>query len=343
MRRLLVVLLALGFAGTAMAANLGTTPDLSTKGLPGDGAMDGREGGETVADALPIPSLPFTDTGATCDNINDYDEICPYSGSASPDVVYSFAPAADGTIDVDLCYSGYDTKVYVYENAVGNLVACNDDFYFGAPCYTFSSKVENVAVYAGNTYYIVVDGYGSACGSYQVDVTEGAGPCVVDCPAGALQEGEPPCVDGYNDLFNSGCNGAGWELIEAQDNGCATLCGKSCTYIYNGSSYRDTDWFTLNGGGVMVDATVTAEFPVQFIFIYGLDCNALLYDITTGGPCVPLTLSRSVGDGVEFWLWVGAQVFSGIPESDYVLDVCGLGGGVIPTVESTWGSIKTRF
>jgi hypothetical protein len=342
MRRLLVVLLALGFAGVAMAANIGTTPDLSMKGLPGDGAMDGREGGETVADALPIPSLPYTDTGATCDNINDYDEICPYSGSTSPDVVYVYTPAADETVDVDLCYSGYDTKVYVYENAVGNLVGCNDDFYFGAPCYVYSSKIEGLNIFAGNDYFIVVDGYGGSCGTYQLDVT-GFEPCVVECPDGALIEGEPPCVDGYYDLYNGGCNSTGWTLIEAQDAGCATMCGVSCTYNYQGLSYRDTDWFTLNGLGGLVTAEVVAEFPVQFIFIYGTDCNNLVYDLATAGPCQPVQLSRNVAEGVEFWLWVGPQVFSGLPESDYVLDVCGIQGEPTPTVETTWGSIKTRF
>lgn len=341
MRQLLVVLLALGFAGTVMAANIGTTPDLSGKGIPGDGAVDGREGGETIETALPIPSLPYTDTGATCDNINNYDEVCPYSGSTSNDVVYKYAPGATVAVDIDLCYSGYDTKVYVYRAPdYVNPIACNDDFYFGAPCYVYSSKIEQLTLAAGETYYIVVDGYGGDCGSYQMDVVPFE-PCVVECPPGALQEGEPPCVDNYYDQYNGGCNSTGWTLVEAQEGGCATMCGLSCTYSYQGLSYRDTDWFTMNAVGGMVTTECVAEFPLQFIFIYGADCNNLLYDLATGGPCQPVQLNRNMSAGVEFWLWVGAQVFSGVPESAYAFDVCGIEGGAIPTVETTWGSIKT--
>jgi hypothetical protein len=46
------------------------------------------EGGETIDDATPIAGLPYTDTGDTSDNVNDYDEVCPFSGSTAPDVVY---------------------------------------------------------------------------------------------------------------------------------------------------------------------------------------------------------------------------------------------------------------
>jgi len=31
--------------------------------------------------------------------------------------------------------------------------------------------------------------------------------CVVECPPGALQEGEPICQDGYVDSYNCGCCG----------------------------------------------------------------------------------------------------------------------------------------
>ena len=31
-------------------------------------------------------------------------------------------------------------------------------------------------------------------------------PCVIECPAGAELEGEPPLMDGYVDSWNGGCN-----------------------------------------------------------------------------------------------------------------------------------------
>jgi hypothetical protein len=39
-----------------------------------------RQGGETVLDATVIPSLPYADTGATCDNLDDYDEAWIWVG-----------------------------------------------------------------------------------------------------------------------------------------------------------------------------------------------------------------------------------------------------------------------
>lgn len=341
MRRLLVVVLMLGVAGWASAANLGTSINLDGKGQIGDPVPpDGREGGEDIGSAFVIGGLPFDDSGVTCGHVNDYDEICPYSGSTSPDLVYAYTPAGDEAITVDLCNSTYDTKVYIYAGGPGNLVACNDDA--GCGYSGWQSMVENVALSGGTTYYIVVDGYGGACGTYIMHIA-GFEPCVVECPEGAQEEGEPPCGDNYYDEYNGGCNSTGWTLVPGDDQGCATVCGKSGTYLYQGLSYRDTDWYQCFAGGGDALVTCTAEFPLQLILIYGPDCNNLQYDLTTAGPCQPASLSWTFGAGAEFWVWVGAQVFSGIPcDADYVFDICGLEGGT-PTVEKSWGSIKNIY
>jgi hypothetical protein len=341
MRHLLVVLLVLGVAGLASAAQMGVQLSLEGKGENNNPAYDGREGGEDCASAFVIASLPFSDTGATCDNIDDYDEVCPYSGSTSPDVVYSYTPAGDEAITVDLCNSSYDTKVYIYEAVCGNLLACNDDA--GCGYSGWQSLLDNINLAGGVTYYIVVDGYGGDCGEYVMDVM-GFEPCVVDCPEGAQQEGEPPCEDGYVDNYNGGCNSVGWTLVEGDANGCATVCGESCTYIAPGGlNYRDTDWYTMTAGGGPVTASCIAEFPLQFILIYNPDCNNLQYDLGTAGPCQPVILSYNFGAGQEFWLWVGASVFDGVPAADYVMDVCGLVPGTTATVETSWGAIKGLY
>jgi hypothetical protein len=108
--------------------------------------------------AVPITALPFSDTGATCDNLDDWDEVCPYTGSTSADVWYSYTPAADMMVSVDLWGSFYDTKTYILD-AGYNVIACNDDFYSD-----WTSLIEAAQLYSGNTYYIVVDGYGGDCG-----------------------------------------------------------------------------------------------------------------------------------------------------------------------------------
>jgi hypothetical protein len=127
-----------------------------------------------------ISALPYDDVDNSCNYLNDYDEVCTYSGSTSPDVAYRFIPDYDMSINVSLCNddSCYDSKIYIYEGGCpGTLLACNDDFCATA-CfpYPYVSKVEDVQLYGGNYYYIIVDGYGGACGQYHLTVSEGV-PC----------------------------------------------------------------------------------------------------------------------------------------------------------------------
>ena len=120
-----MLFLLLFVSGIAVAGNsAGKATDLIDRD---PGTPDGRQGGEITSDAFVITSLPFAGTGNTSDNVDDYDEVCPYTGSTSPDVVYVYKPLEDESIDVNLCESGYDTKLYVYEAQVIP----------GAPCLVF--------------------------------------------------------------------------------------------------------------------------------------------------------------------------------------------------------------
>ena len=328
------------FAGVASAADWTVVssfpPDKDR--YVGDGGADTREGGEAFGDALVIGALPYSDVGATCDNVDDITLTC--ASSAAPDVVYSYTAAAAGAINVSLCGTEYDCALGIYDSGFAS-IACNDDF-----C-GLQSQIDGINVAAGETIYIVVDGFSTNCGTYVINVTRNE-PCIVDCPSGALDEGEGDCFDGYFDTYNGGCNSTGWLVVCPQDANNAVLCGTSGTYLYNGGGYRDTDWMLAYGNGGTMTASLRAEFPVQFIFIYGLDCNNLVYDITTAGACQDAVLSRNVAAGTPVWLWVGASVFDGVPcGSNWVLTVDGLGSGEgcepTPVVEKSWGEIKGLY
>ncbi|MBN1457008.1 MAG: hypothetical protein JW912_04060 [Sedimentisphaerales bacterium] len=132
------------------------------------------QGGDDCSTATVISALPYTDTGDTTGQTDDYDEICPYDAPGSPDVVYSYTPASNITVDIDLCNSAYDTKLYVYESTCGayqsgSQIACNDD-----DCGSdgFKSQLNSVTLTGGNTYYIIVDGFGESAGTYEINVTE---------------------------------------------------------------------------------------------------------------------------------------------------------------------------
>ena len=152
-RLVMATLFVLLAVGTANAQNKGY----------GDGAVDAREGGESWGDALVIPDLPYTDTGATCDNSWTVDLSCGYTAGTSPDVFYSYTACMDGTISASLCGSSYDTQLAVFNSSQVE-IACNDDF-----C-GLQSQLSAV-VTAGEQYYIMVSGFFGGCGSYTLEVT----------------------------------------------------------------------------------------------------------------------------------------------------------------------------
>ena len=66
-------------------------------------------------------ALPFSDEGTTIGFEDDYDEVCPYSGSLSPDVVYMMT-SSGATYDFSLCTNtAYDSKIYILDME-GNVV-----------------------------------------------------------------------------------------------------------------------------------------------------------------------------------------------------------------------------
>jgi predicted outer membrane repeat protein len=264
-----------------------------------------RQGGDTFDDAIQIIVIPDTLIGTTSGYNDDYDEVCPYSGSTSPDVVYYFDCSLDRTVRISLCNAGtdYDTKLYVYEDTYtpGNPYACNDDFCDGS-----ISEVFGLDLFADHTYYIVVDGYGGDFGNYELTIDEFY-PCD-SFPTGwgdCINENEP-CGDDNN----SGCGGfpPTWELINCGD----TVCG---TVWAEGGS-RDTDWYSLTLTETkLVTFTAEGEFPMTIGFIDTADCNLFTgldpYALSVY-PCSLLTVSRIAGPGV-YWLHVSANNYYDYP------------------------------
>lgn len=345
MRKLLAFALMLTLAGSAMAFELGTQAPAkpADNGVYNPPSEPPRQGGDTILDAVPI-TVPGSWTGTTMGYNNNYDEVCPYSGSTAPDVVYSVTPAADIAVDIDLCFSSYDTKLYVYDENL-NLVGCNDDFHFGAPCFTFSSKLENVAMQAGMTYYIIVDGYGSAAGDYQMDIVTFE-PCIVVCPdvdPPAQLENEPPLADGYEDAWNGGCNspefGNPFQIIDNP-----VFCGVSGWYIGGtGAETRDTDWFIIEmpDSGVL-EIIGDAEYETFMFELFPQDCAnvAVVQDVTIG-PCQENTMTIVGAPGSDVWFWVGPTAFNGpVNEFNYVLH---LNLGPVAVENHSWTGVKSLF
>ena len=92
-----------------------------------------------------------------------------------------------------------------------NDVACMDEdasqLYWvdGRPCGAHTARLSRVYLQAGITYFIIIGGL-SSTGDYQLYVHEDI-VLPVECPPDAVDEGEPPIVEGYWDEYNSGCTG----------------------------------------------------------------------------------------------------------------------------------------
>ncbi len=114
-----------------------------------------------------ISAIPFTDTGNTCIETNDFINCV---GTTSQDTVYRYTPAVSGEITVSLCNSTFDTalEVRMDGNCPGDTpLACNDDN--GPACAGLPSSIQFAAT-AGTTYYFIVHGYANSCGDYSLYV-----------------------------------------------------------------------------------------------------------------------------------------------------------------------------
>ncbi|OGC93298.1 MAG: hypothetical protein A2W25_16315 [candidate division Zixibacteria bacterium RBG_16_53_22] len=176
------------------------------------------QGGDNIGSATPITALPYNDVGTTSGYFDDYNEICPYDYTGAPDVVYSFVATVDSVLTITLCNGSlYDTKLYVYENTVGNVVGCNDDACPGWVSELSANYNAPVTVIAGNTYYIVVDGYDSfSYGSYVIDVDYAVPPPPPPgCPDTGVLLGANPTLPSESWAFNTSDTELGYTVFES--------------------------------------------------------------------------------------------------------------------------------
>ena len=340
MRYLLALILTVAVVAQVSAFDLGAVaPDkpVSLHQPPPPDLEVIRQGGDTVADAVMVALPVINMTGTTAGYNDDYDEICPW-GSSSPDVVYTFIPDYDMSINVNTLGSAYDTKVYIYDEDL-YLVACNDDFW---PDYT--SFLENVPVMGGARYFLIIDGYTGAFGDYLLNITEYA-PCELECPQFAEPEGEPPLAVGYEDTYNGGCSDGGtggWQYWDSPE-----LCGVSGFYLNQGSNFRDTDWFEIPiGPDGYLEIEGDAELQTHMLELGPQDCDSVgVFQQMLIGPCNPATMTIIGEPGSIVWFWVGPTSFespdgSDVYEYTYVLINH---TNVVAVEEHTWSEVKSLF
>jgi hypothetical protein len=143
------------------------------------------------------------------------------------DVWYRYTPTVNETVTIDLCGSGFDTTLAIFDGCSGAPLVCNDQH---ETCVNpNASIVECLDVEAGKDYLIRIAGYGDERGNYDLLVT-GCVPINDEC-AGAITvvEGQP--VSGTTELATDsgviGCvadnGGDVWYSYTASQTGTATF------------------------------------------------------------------------------------------------------------------------
>ena len=144
-------------------------------------APDCPDEGDNCDNAYVIPALPYTDMGNTCDFCDDF-------GTMASDVYYELSLPYDTGLDISLCGSSFDTYLWLLDGDCQTVVAYNDDA-CGA-----QSEIFMECLPAG-LYYIVVEGYSTQCGDYELAVTE------LGCPTD-LEPAEFALSQNYPNPFN---------------------------------------------------------------------------------------------------------------------------------------------
>jgi hypothetical protein len=126
--------------------------------------------GDVSNDAYVVASLPYSATGSTSTCYTDV------IGNPNADVWYQYvvAPCTDSLI-ISLCGSDFDTYLRVYSADAVTQIYNNDDN--ASACGPGNNShlaidVTEDSIIPGDTIYILVEGYGSNTGTYNLNITD---------------------------------------------------------------------------------------------------------------------------------------------------------------------------
>ena len=165
-----------GYGGAPGTFSLTVTPPgaSTTTTTPASTSTTTTTLAAACAGPTPIPAAGGTFSGTTSGTSMQAGS-CGSSGT-SPEQVFQWTPLASGTATIQTCGAGtsFDTVLYLRSGscASGPEVAagCNDDACTNGTGLNRASRL-TPTVTAGQTYYIVVDGYGGAQGTFSLTVT----------------------------------------------------------------------------------------------------------------------------------------------------------------------------
>jgi hypothetical protein len=105
--------------------------------------------------------------GSTSGRSNDFAATC--APTSAPDVAYTWTAPTSDTYTFTTAGSSFDTVLEIRASGTGASLGCNDDAFIGV------QSTVNVALSGGQTVTVVVDGYMTSTGNYQLNITGSGG------------------------------------------------------------------------------------------------------------------------------------------------------------------------
>jgi hypothetical protein len=167
--------------------------------------------------------------GAT-NSIDSYGSCSPYTYSG-PEYAYSFAAKTSGKVQVSLSAESAPTDLLVLQAAADGSCSSDQclDYDFGPTGVSFEAE-------AGKTYFLVIDGFNGAQGSYTIAVD-----CGVEAPPEVCGNGLDDDGDGSTDCEDDACFGA--------EEGCQPACVPDTVELADLSCPSDEDFYNNGSKG----------------------------------------------------------------------------------------------
>jgi len=233
-----------------------------------------------------VTDYPFSTNLATFDGLGDCNV------NSAPNVWFCYMPTQTGLGIIDLCGSGYDTRMTVYDgcgtdvdgNPTGAQLGCNDDDSEICTSKALQSAVQ-IPVVAGNTYLVEVAGYGeTSIGDGDISTQVIVGGVCCDPATGSCTDvlDEAEC-DGLGGNYTAGESCAEFTCPPPPSEGdnCDDplkvdipgdlpyedlneyTCGRFNNYTGEDVCYSpQTSWYG-DGEDIMYEVTVSAETTIE--------------------------------------------------------------------------------
>ena len=216
--------------------------------------------GSNQSNAVVIASLPYTDQGSTVGACDDITIPCELSGpNDAPDFWYQIEQDTTTllTVWITCDEQWFDTKIAILDSDLIQIY-CNDD---DPTCTSGQSRITDAALYPG-LYYIIVDGWQSSEGDYELNVDgEPFDP-------GEVTDLLPDIIIRESDLYDHDIITQGGRTLLRLSNGTANI-GEGKLYLYgvlpdNGDGTQDVNQRIFRSDGTFWD-----RFAGRFIFHEG--------------------------------------------------------------------------